>query len=374
MSKKNKTYLDLFLDNSENIKKKEKGPYFHDIHEKAILKYNNPETSLREKNNIYDTFINQAFKDISNRVLEMPKFHKLPKSMNKEQLIDETYIRLVEKITKFTPNMIGKGGQPVKAFSYFSTIAKNYILEKKVRHEKILKNKADVETSIDLYILSEDTLKKMSNYDKLDINLEDYEKTFENTKKIILDTIRNIVNNEQAKIKKDEDFIKIGLTLEYLLIKWDKIEFMKKNEFMRILTLYTSLKQQQVSFQFKKFKIAVLKKLKPNLVSKLNKGKNEKKLKDKEIEKQIEDMFFIQDSESEIEDDLLKDDLDSESEIEDNISEIDFEKEQEDLLKEELPEKKYNRFKYGINSMEEFEMDMEFTYNDKLKENRKKNG
>ena len=349
MARKKKTYLDLFLDNSENTKKKEKGPYFTDLHEKAILKYNDSETSQREKNKIYELIINQAFKDIANRVLEMPKFHNLPRSMNKEQLIDETYFRLIEKIGKFTPGLIGKSGQPVKAFSYFSTIAKNYILEKKVRHEKILKNRADVETSIDLYILSEDTLKKMSNYDKMDIHLEDYETTFDNTRNVILDTIREVLATEQAKNKRDEDFIKIGQTLEYLLEKWNKIEFMKKNEFMRILTLYTGLKQQQVSFQFKKFKTAVFKKLKPNSVSKISKSS---KL---QAEEEIEDLNIL------IEDDPI--DIDDPE----NLIEL------EEAPLEEVPlEKKQNRFKYGINSMEEFEMSMEFEGNDKVKDGRKK--
>lgn len=345
MARKKKTYLDLFLDNSENIKKKEKGPYFTDLHEKAILKYNDPETPTREKNKIYESVINQAFKDIANRVLEMPKFHNLPKSMNKEQLIDETYFRLIEKIGKFTPGLIGKSGQPVKAFSYFSTIAKNYILEKKVRHEKILKNRADVETSIDLYILSEDTLKKMSNYDKMDVHLEDYETTFDNTRNVILDTIKEVLVTEMSKNKRDEDFIKIGQTLEYLLEKWNKIEFMKKNEFMRILTLYTGLKQQQVSFQFKKFKVAVFKKLKPNSVSKIN-NKITKLL----IDEDIEDFDVI--------------DEDNNLDIDDPANLIEL---------EEAPlEKKPNRFKYGINSMEEFEMSMEFEGNDKVKDGRKK--
>lgn len=350
MARPKKTYLDMFLDNSENVKKKEKGPYFTDTHEKAILLFNDPTTPSKQKSRLFEDLINQAFKDIANRVLEMPKFHNLPKSMNKEQLIDETYFRLIEKIGKFTPGLIGKSGMPVKAFSYFSTIAKNYILEKKVRHEKILKNRADVETSIDLSILSEDTLKMMSNYDKMDVHHEDYETTFNNTRNIIITTIREVVANEELKPKRDEDFIKIGQTLEYLLEKWNKIEFMKKNEFMRILTLYTGLKQQQVSFQFKKFKIAVLKKLKPTAVSKISKS---------DKVEAMNAMFFF-DSDDQL-DNLLLEQENTEIDIVDDPTQMDF----SDTIEEEIvPEKKNNRFKYGINSMEEFEMSMELDKND----------
>lgn len=332
MPKKKKTYLEMYLDNSDNnTKKKKKGNYFTDVHEQAILKFNDEKTSEKEKNQLFVEFIEPGFKEISDRVLDMPKFHNLPRGLSREQLMDDAYFRLVEKIGKFTPGLIGKTGEPVKAFSYFSTIAKNYILERKVRFEKILKNKADVEMSIDLSILSEDTLKKMSNYDKMDVFHEDYQTKFDSTRNIVIDTIAEIIAVEEAKNKKDDDFIRIGHYLMYLLKHWDKIEFMKKNEFMRILTLYTGLKQQQVSLLFKKFKTAVFAKLRPNGVIKKSSSK------------------------------LFKDD-------DDDFEEFDESEEIEEVEEEIKP----TRFKYGINSMEEFEMSMEFDFNDKVKEGRRK--
>jgi len=342
MARPKKSYLDLFLDNSENVKPKKKGNYFSDKDEQAILRYNTEGVPERERKDLFENTIQEAFGNIVDGVLSMPKFHHLPKSMNREHLIEEANIRLIEKIAKFTPGMIGKNGQPVKAFSYFSTIAKNFILEKKVRHEKILKNKADVETSIDLSILSEDTLKKMSNYDKMDINLDDYETTFNITRQVIINTIQEVITNEEKKNKKDSDFIKIGYCLKYLLEHWSKIEFMKKNEFMRILTLYTGLKQQQVSLLFKKFKNAVLEKIKPNRLNKVNKKKEE------DIEEEIE--LDIEDIE----------------EFNEDFSE------EEELQEVEEEEVKSNRFKYGINTMEEFEMSLAFDYNDKVKIKRAK--
>ena len=340
MAKPKKSYLDMFLDNSDS---KKKSKYeFRDKEEQAILDYNNLSTPLRQREKLFVNVIKPGFETIVKGVLAMPKFHKLPRSMDREQLIDDTYFRLVEKISKFTPGMIGKNGQPVKAFSYFSTIAKNFILERKVRHEKVLKNKADVEASIDLSILSEDTLKKMSNYDKMDVQLDDYEANFNMTRALIVSAIVELVDQEEAKpiSKQDKALIEIGHILMYLLEKWNKIEFMKKNEFMRILTLYTfGLKQQQVSFQFKKFKIAVFKKLKPNGVSKVS----SKKAKD------IEELFDFP------EELPLGDDIDV------------------DVEAEELEDEKVNgRAWYSINTMEEFEISMEREMNDGVKGNMKK--
>ena len=184
MKKRNKEYIELFLDNFDVKEKKVKNKiYFTKEHELAIIKFNNPTTSEREKNNLFNDYIDQGFKDISDNVLNMPKFHKLPKGIIREQLMEEIYYRLIQTISCFTPDRIGKNGVPVKAFSLFSTIAKNYALEKILRFRKILKNKADVEGAIDLSILSEDNLKMVSNYDKTNIIFNNNE--FEQTKKII---------------------------------------------------------------------------------------------------------------------------------------------------------------------------------------------
>jgi len=273
-NQQNKSYLDLFLDNS--IVKK-RGIYFAEAQEEAIVKFNNSDTPNEHKVYLFEEIIEPAFRRIISGVLEMQKFHYLGR-LNREELIENTFFRLIEKINKFQPDRIGKNGQPVKAYSYFSTMAKNFILEQIKKHNKILKNKADVESSIDLSILSEDTLKMMSNYDKQDVYFDTPESIFEETKQKIIKQIDEVLKQEEKKDKVDQDLIKIGVYLKYILSKWHKLEFMKKNEFMRILTIYTGLKQQQVSFLFKKFKISVLQKINPKI---LNKNIEEK---DEEIE------------------------------------------------------------------------------------------
>jgi len=324
-----KTYLDLFLDNAENNKKKRER-YFEEKEESAILIYNDPNTSERERKEIYETIIEPTLKKTIGGVLEMRIFRHLPRGLNREQLIDDTYNRLVEKLNKFTPEMIGKSGNPVKAFSYLSTIAKNYILERKVRHEKILKNKADVETSIDLTILSEDTLQMMSHYDRQDFIFDDYETSFNNIKTKVIDIIQEVIAAEESKNKSDQDLIKIGYYLKYLLKKWDKIEFVKKNEFMRLLTLYTGMKQQHVSFLFKKFKNAVSKKIRPLGLSKVSSRKD---------------------------DDSLFGDSDEDS--------IEVESEDDDMT--EVVDQPDHTEHYEINTFEEFEIQLETQKNDLYK-------
>jgi hypothetical protein len=327
-----KSYLDLFLDNHVTPKKRER--YFEEREEHAIIKYNDEATEQLEKNDLFKRIIGPAFRKTIYGVLEMPKFRHLPKSLNRETLIEDTFFRLVEKIYKFKPGMIGKSGQPVKAFSYFSTIAKNFILEQITRHNKIIKNKADVESSIDLSILSEETLDKISGVDIQEVTLDDYVTIFTGTRRMIIDIIRELIIEEEDKERRDEDFIKLGYCLKYLLEKWNKIEFMKKNEFMRILTLYTGFQQQKVSFLFKRFKTAVLKKLKPSALNKSKRKKSE--------ESEDDDIFlrtdFFNSSET--------DEFSTEEEIEE------FDDSTEEVVEEDEETK---IMKYEVYSMDDFE-------------------
>lgn len=276
MQEKKKTYLDLYLDSTID---KKRGIYFTDEHENAIVKFNDPETSDSEKLILYEKYIEVGFRRIISGVLEMSMFHNLGK-MNRINLIEDTYNRLIEKMKRFTPGRIGKSGKPVKAYSFFSTIAKHFILEQKIKHEKVVRHKADVESSIDLTILSEDTLQKMSNYNKEEVFLDSTENIFNETKEKINKKIEKLIKIEENKDKPDLDFVKIGYCLKYIINKWDRIQFEKKNEFMRILTSYTGLKQQQVSLIFKKYRLGVLAEINPKLLN--------KKLKD-----DIEDDFEI---------------------------------------------------------------------------------
>lgn len=339
-----KTYLDLFLDNHSKPKKRER--YFEEKEELAIIKYNDPETSQKDKNKIFQDIIDPCFRSTISGVLEMRMFRNLPKALNREELIDNTFFRLLEKIYKFNKGKIGKNGQPVRAFSYFSTVAKNYILEQITKHNKVLKHKADVETSIDLSILSEETLEKISKTDSTEVVLDDYITIFSSVRGSIIEVIKELIIDEESKDKKDEEFIKLGYCLKYLLEKWNKIEFMKKNEFMRILTLYTGFPQQKVSFLFKRFKIATLKKIKPNALNKNKKRKVEFEEELFEVEIVEEETIVVLDDEDDILNSLI--DLDELEEEEDEIIEYDKNGKVKETEEEKI-------MKYNISSMDEFE-------------------
>jgi len=99
-------------------KKKSKKNYFTEETENAIVQYNLT-TSLMERNKIYDQFIKYPFDKLAENIIHTFKFYHF--DIPYEDVKHEVVAFLNEKIHKYTQ---GKG----KAFSYFSIVAKNYLI------------------------------------------------------------------------------------------------------------------------------------------------------------------------------------------------------------------------------------------------------
>ena len=99
-------------------KKKNKNYYFNIGTEKAIIRYNNTDDA-RLKNTIYTEHIAYAFDKLAENIIHTFKFYYF--DVSSEQVKHEVVSFLVMNIHKFKE---GKG----KAFSYFSIVAKNYLI------------------------------------------------------------------------------------------------------------------------------------------------------------------------------------------------------------------------------------------------------
>ena len=99
-------------------KKRPKNYYFHQGTEKAIIRYNNSDSpSLRNK--IYNEHIRAAFDKLAENIIHTFKFYYF--DTTSEEVKNEVVSFLVMNMHKFKE---GKG----KAFSYFSIVAKNYLI------------------------------------------------------------------------------------------------------------------------------------------------------------------------------------------------------------------------------------------------------
>ena len=99
-------------------KKKPKNYYFDQLVENAIIRYNNTD-SARLKNTIYNEHIAFAFDKLAENIIHTFKFYYF--DVPSEQVKHEVVSFLVMNMHKFKE---GKG----KAFSYFSIVAKNYLI------------------------------------------------------------------------------------------------------------------------------------------------------------------------------------------------------------------------------------------------------
>jgi hypothetical protein len=101
-------------------RKKKSKQYFTLDTEEAIIAYNKS-SSQRERNDLYKTRIQYAFEKLAENILNTFKFSYF--DVSKEDVQMEVISNLIEKIHMFQE---GKG----KAFSYFSIVAKNYLILK----------------------------------------------------------------------------------------------------------------------------------------------------------------------------------------------------------------------------------------------------
>ncbi len=108
--------------------------YFSYINEKAIVAYN-LETDQLKRDKIYREYINYPFNKLVENIIHTFKFYyfDVPYSDVKAEVV----AFLNEKIHKFTE---GKG----KAFSYFSIIAKNYLIIANNANYAKMKQRADL--------------------------------------------------------------------------------------------------------------------------------------------------------------------------------------------------------------------------------------
>jgi DNA-directed RNA polymerase specialized sigma subunit len=102
-------------------RKRRTNHYFTEVHQKAIVDYNNS-PSRQEREQLAQKYIIPAFSEMVDKIVFTFKFNStLP---NSEDLRDECKIWLITVIDKFDE---AKG---YKAFSYFSVITKNWFIQK----------------------------------------------------------------------------------------------------------------------------------------------------------------------------------------------------------------------------------------------------
>jgi DNA-directed RNA polymerase specialized sigma24 family protein len=143
------------------VKKKKKGiQYFNQGTEDAIIAYNST-NDFEVKNEIYREKIHYAFFKLTENIIHTFKFY-YTEVENIEDLQHEVITFLLSKIHLFKPE---KGA---KAYSYFGTIAKRYLI---LSNQKNYKKRVD---TIDVDVLEEDENHSYEMEDSQPIELLSY--------------------------------------------------------------------------------------------------------------------------------------------------------------------------------------------------------
>jgi predicted SprT family Zn-dependent metalloprotease len=211
-------------------RKSQKENYF-DVREETAVRNFLLATSSEEKNKIYNEFLRAPLDKMISSIIRRYKLYR--KDMDFEEIHIDTHSFLMTKVDKFKPS------KEKKAYSYFGTICKNYLMgqiikdqketNRKVSYEDIssaLEQRPDMIYTIDNDVLESDVVisvytKELKDYiDSEDLNdnekrlgyalidlFDNYETIFSSTdnnkfnKNIILLSLREMTNLSTKEIR-----------------------------------------------------------------------------------------------------------------------------------------------------------------------------
>lgn len=233
--------LSLTGDTILQVKKRTKKPkqknYFDVEEEIAVVNYLNA-TTFEEKNKIYNEFLRHPLDKMISSIIRRYKLYR--KDMDFIELHTDTHSFLMTKIDKFKPS------KEKKAYSYFGTICKNYLMGQIIKDQK-------------------DLTKKIS-YEDISTDLEnnpDYSYLIDNEEIDSVDIIKTFLNSLEDFLKKGDltdNEIKLGQALQEIFLNYDEIfvgtsnNKFNKNVILLSLREMTNLTTKEIRTSIKKFK------------------------------------------------------------------------------------------------------------------------
>jgi len=188
--------------------------YFGPIEENAVFRFLESDDQA-ERNQIYNTFLKEPLNKMIESIIRRYKLYR--KSVSFEELHTDTLSFLMTKAHKFEE---GKG---TKAYSYYGTICKNYILGLLIKDDKKLRQLTSFE---DVYV----------NDDDDDNAVQKFEYSYDDTTNEPIHNltlfIQKISAEIKAELKKDElsdnktmneNEKKLGFALIDILDNWEEI-------------------------------------------------------------------------------------------------------------------------------------------------------
>ena len=215
--------------------------YFDEREETAVKMFLIAET-YEERNKIYNEFLKEPLDKMISSIIRRYKLYR--KDMNYEEIHVDTHSFLMTKIEKFKPS------KEKKAYSYFGTICKNYLMGQIMKDQKEMNRK----------ISYEDISADLSNRPDFSYTIEDDNLSSETIIKKFLEKLK--VNLEESIDNEHEQ--KLGSAIYDLFENYNLIfpdsnnNKFNKNIILLSLRDMTNLSTKEIRTSMKKYKVIYL--------------------------------------------------------------------------------------------------------------------
>ena len=237
----------LNISGSTDVELKRKGRkpkqanYFDVQEELAVVQFLQAE-SFEEKNKIYNDFLRKPLDKMISSIIRRYKLYR--KDMDFYEIHTDTHSFLMTKIDKFKPS------KEKKAYSYFGTICKNYLMGQIIKDQKEINRKISYEDiSYDLE------------------NNENFSYSIENDSPDSAQVIQNFLLELESFLKKEnlnDNELKLGHALYDIFENYENIFIgasnnkFNKNIILLSLREMTNLTTKEIRSSMKKYKIIYL--------------------------------------------------------------------------------------------------------------------
>jgi hypothetical protein len=211
--------------------------YFDVREETAVVMFLKAET-MKERNEIYNEFLKKPIEKMVSSIIRRYKLYR--KDMSFDEILNDTHSFLITKSDKFIPD------KNKKAYSYFGTICKNYLMGQIIKDQKDTNRKVsyeDISSSLEerpdlVYYIENDVVES----DKIIIDYIEQLKTFITTSTL------------------NENEVKLGYALLELFENYDSIfvgndnKKFNKNLVLMSIREMTNLSTKEIRLSIKKYK------------------------------------------------------------------------------------------------------------------------
>ncbi len=229
--------LEKILEKKKKGRKPKTNNYFDEREENAVKLFLVTDSEY-ERNKIYNEFLRQPLDKMISSIIRRYKLYR--KDMNYEEIHNDTHSFLMTKIEKFKPS------KEKKAYSYFGTICKNYLMGQIMKDQKEMNRK----------ISYEDISSDLSNNVKMSYEIDNDDYTTEFIIKRFLEKLKNTLDNE---ITTDPEH-KLGSAIYDLFENYGTIfPDTNNNKFNKNIILFelremTNLSTKEIRTSLKKYK------------------------------------------------------------------------------------------------------------------------